>query len=74
MKNKMDKFPKEAGDQNGQAGYADSPALTEEVYRALAMMKRVKKSANVQSENSSEQQRLPSYLIPDAIILCQSDC
>ena len=72
MKNNMDKSLKKAGGQNGQTSSADGSPLTEEVYRAIAMMKRVRKSTNVQLENASEQQQMPSYLIPGEIVLCQS--
>lgn len=72
MKSNMDKSLKKTGGQNGQTSSADSPSLTEEIYRAIAMMKRVRKSTNVQFENAAEQQQMPSYLIPDAIVLCQS--
>ena len=70
MKDGMENFIKERKAQSSHP--SENPVLTQEVARALAMMKRVKKSMNVQSENSSEQQ-MPSYLIPDAIVLCQTD-
>jgi len=69
---KMDKSTEKNIGQCGQTDHTDSPLLAEETSRAIAMMKRVKKSAYVQSETPSEQQRMPSYLIPDAIILCQT--
>ncbi|MGO9586886.1 MAG: hypothetical protein ACLP2Y_11885 [Limisphaerales bacterium] len=50
----------------------DSDALTKEISRAMEMMKRVKKSNAVQLGESSESQRMPSYLIPDEIALCQA--
>jgi hypothetical protein len=50
---------------------ADS-VLAQEIYRAMEMMKRVKKSNAAQFENSSESQRMPSYLMPDALTLCQA--
>lgn len=54
-----------------QNGAVDPNALPKEVYRAMEMMKRVKKTSVAQFD-ATETQSLPSYLIPDAILLCPS--
>jgi hypothetical protein len=63
MKNDQNKIVPES-EQDG------SDALTKEISRAMEMMKRVKKSNTVQFGEYSESQRMPSYLIPDEIVLC----
>jgi hypothetical protein len=59
-------------EQKEQKNTGEGSVLTEEIYRAMEMMKRVKKSNTAQLENSSELQRMPSYLMPEALILCQA--
>jgi hypothetical protein len=59
------------GEQDEQQNIVADSALTQEIYRAMEMMKRVKKSNAAQFENS-ELQRMPSYLMPEALTLCQA--
>ena len=72
MNQYMEKPSNTQGEQKEQKTTRNNSALTEEIYRAMEMMKRVKKSNTAQFENSSESQRMPSYLMPDALILCQA--
>jgi len=67
------KFPSntQVGQKEQKTSHNNS-ALTQEINRALEMMKRVKKSNIVQFENTSESERMPSYLLPDSVILCQT--
>ena len=68
----MDKSLDKPVEQSEQRIPVSNSVLTEETYRAIAMMKRVRKANNVQLESPTEQQKMPSYLLPDLIILCQS--
>jgi hypothetical protein len=68
----MKKPLNERGEKKERKNIVSDSALHEEIYRAVEMMKRVKKSNAVQFENPPESQRMPSYLMPDAIILCQT--
>ena len=49
------------GEQKEQKNTDVNSVLDGEIYRAVQMMKRVKKSNAVQFENTTESQRMPSY-------------
>jgi hypothetical protein len=72
MNNNIENPSNTHGEPKEQKDTGNSPALTKEVYRAMEMMKRVKKSNTAQFEIPSESQRMPSYLMPDALVMCQA--
>ena len=72
MNKNMEQLLDNRGEQNERESMIADSALAQEIYRAMEMMKRVKKSNAAQFENSSESQRMPSYLMPDAFSLCQT--
>lgn len=49
-----------------------SDNLTDEIRRALEMMKRVRKCTVAQTADPFDSEDLPSYLLPDSILMCQS--
>ena len=66
----MEKQLNEQEENKEQKNNVNDSALTDEMYRAVEMMKRVRKSTIVHTE--SEAVKMPSYLMPDAMILCQT--
>ena len=49
---------------------ASTTPMDEQVSRAMEMMNRVKTSKVAQAGNAPEDQRMPSYLLPQPVILC----
>jgi hypothetical protein len=73
MNQNTEQLLEKRGEQGEQQNIVADSALAQEIYRAMEMMKRAKKSSAAQLENS-ELQRMPSYLIPDTLTLCQAGC